>query len=213
MKSIDYLKNSKTVFWDFDGVIKDSVKVKSEAFEQLFSPFGNKIANKVRSHHEENGGMSRFDKLPIYLGWAEQNLEQQNVDKYEKKFSLLVKEKVINSDWVAGIYNFLKSNYKKQQFFLLTATPQQEIEDIVSKINISDFFIEIIGSPVKKKDAIKRIIVDFSIDTEESLMIGDSDVDYEAAVVNKVPFILRKTNLNKSLQKKMNGLMIKNYKY
>jgi len=177
MKQSDCLKSAKSIFWDFDGVIKDSVEVKSEAFERLFSPFGNQTSRKIRAHHEANGGMSRFDKLPIYLGWAGQNLSKQNIDKYEKKFSLLVKEKVINSDWVAGVYSFLKSNYKKQQFFLLTATPQQEIEDIVSKINISDFFIEIIGSPVKKKDAIKRIMVNFSIAPEESLMIGDSDVD------------------------------------
>ena len=34
----------KNIFFDFDGVIKDSVKVKSESFEKLFLPFGKKVA-------------------------------------------------------------------------------------------------------------------------------------------------------------------------
>ena len=44
------------VFWDFDGVIKESVSVKTDAFLELFKPYGSKICEKVKSHHIENGG-------------------------------------------------------------------------------------------------------------------------------------------------------------
>ncbi|MEC7219091.1 MAG: hypothetical protein VXW29_01645, partial [SAR324 cluster bacterium] len=30
----------KLIFWDFDGVIKDSVPLKTEAFDQLFCEYG-----------------------------------------------------------------------------------------------------------------------------------------------------------------------------
>ena len=43
-------------------------------------------------------------------------------------------------------------------------------------------------------------MVEFSIKPEEYIMVGDSTSDHEAAVLNKVPFILRKTKLNKDLQ-------------
>ena len=46
------------IFWDFDGVIKDSVKVKSTAFGELFAPFGEDIVNRVIEHHEANSGIS-----------------------------------------------------------------------------------------------------------------------------------------------------------
>jgi phosphoglycolate phosphatase-like HAD superfamily hydrolase len=212
MKTIEYLKNSNTIFWDFDGVIKDSVEVKSNAFEQLFLPFGKGVADKIRRHHEANGGMSRFDKLPIYLEWVEQESTQENIDKYIKKFSLLVKNKVINSEWVEGVFDYLKNNHKRQQFFLITATPQHEIEDIINQLNISDYFRHIVGSPTKKKDALRKIITKFLVNTEKSIMVGDSTSDYEASILNKVPFILRKTHLNKDLQNKLNTLMIQNYK-
>ena len=43
--SIKYLESAKTVFWDFDGVIKDSVEIKSIAFGQLFIEFGGDVYN------------------------------------------------------------------------------------------------------------------------------------------------------------------------
>jgi HAD superfamily hydrolase (TIGR01549 family) len=210
--SVEYLKNAKTIFWDFDGVIKDSVVVKSDAFEQLFLPFGDKVAISAREHHEANGGMSRFEKLPIYLNWAGEEVNAELIDEYATKFSQLAKQKVINSEWVDGISDYLERNYNRQYFFLITSTPQHEIEDIIDKLNISRYFKRIIGSPTTKKDAIKNIIVNYSIKPEESIMVGDSVSDYEAAVLNQTAFVLRKTNLNQDLQKKLSCLMISNYK-
>ena len=45
--TIEHLKSAKIIFWDFDGVIKDSVEVKSAVFGQLFLPFGKIVAKKV----------------------------------------------------------------------------------------------------------------------------------------------------------------------
>ena len=42
-------------------------------------------------------------------------------------------------------------------------------------------------------------------------MIGDSNSDYEAAMENKVKFVLRKTELNKNLQKKLKCKMINDF--
>ena len=106
--SIKSLKSAKVIFWDFDGVIKDSVKVKTDAFEKLFSTYGNDIVKKIRIHHEENGGVSRFDKIPIYLKWVKQELSQEIVNRYSNQFSILVKKNVIDSEWVVGVLNFLQ---------------------------------------------------------------------------------------------------------
>ena len=205
------IKNVKAIFWDFDGVIKDSVEVKSDAFEQLFLPFGKKIAKRVREHHELNGGMSRFDKLPIYFDWISENPTVDLLNSYAEKFSLLVKQKVISSEWVPGVLDYLKNNYGRQQFFLVTATPQQEIEEIISALKINHFFKKVVGSPVKKCDAIKRLLDKYKIDSEQSMMIGDSVSDYNAAVANKLSFVLRKTKLNKKLQNQLNCNMVDSF--
>ena len=205
------IKKAKTIFWDFDGVIKDSVSVKSDAFEELFLPFGSDVAKKIRMHHEDNGGMSRYDKLPIYLNLAGEKYSKDLIIKYEKQFSKLVMNRVINSPWVEGVLEYIKTNYKAQKFFLITATPQKEIEEILKKLEISKYFKKVIGSPTNKKDAIKVILSNENINLDDSIMIGDSCSDYEAAKENNVFFVFRKTDLNKKLQKKLKCQMIENF--
>jgi HAD superfamily hydrolase (TIGR01549 family) len=199
-----------TVFFDFDGVIKDSLEVKSVAFEKIFLPFGRNIAQKVKEHHEKNGGISRFVKLPIYLEWANQQSSASFIDEYAKKFSSLVVQEVIRSDWVPGILEFMNNNQQKK-LFLITATPQNEIEKIVCELGIHNIFKRMIGSPTEKKDAIKRVLTQYSIDPKKALMIGDSIGDYESALVNNLSFILRRTNLNKGLQQELNCRMINDF--
>lgn len=205
------IKKAKTIFWDFDGVIKDSVSVKSDAFEELFLPFGSDVAKKIRTHHEDNGGMSRYDKLPIYLNLAGEKYSKDLIIKYEKQFSKLVMNRVINSPWVEGALEYIKTNYKAQKFFLITATPQKEIEEILKKLEISKYFKKVIGSPTNKKDALKIILSNENINLDGSIMIGDSCSDYEAAKENDVFFVFRKTELNKKLQKKLKCQMIENF--
>ena len=201
----------KTIFWDFDGVIKDSVGVKSDAFEELFLPYGKEFARKVRKHHEDNGGMSRFDKLPLYLKWAGLEPSQTLIKEYAEDFSILVKQAVIDSDWVRGVLIYLEKNCMKQQFFLVTATPQEEIEAILNALKITEYFSEVIGSPTPKNEAIKMLLDRYNIESEQAVMIGDSISDYMAATENQVKFVLRKTKLNKLLQQQLDCLMIDNF--
>lgn len=196
------------IFFDFDGVIKESVEIKSDAFERLFLPFGDAIVKKVRKHHEKNCGMSRLDKLPIYLRWSGQNSSKQLIEQYSDQFSLLVKERVVHSDWVDGVLDYLLSNHHRQRFFLVTATPQKEIEEILKQLKIIDYFEQIVGSPISKSQALQKLLKQHVIDPKQAVMIGDSIHDYEAATDSKTNFILRKTNLNKKLQVQLNCPMI-----
>lgn len=205
------INKATTIFWDFDGVIKDSVLVKSNAFEKLFINFGDELVKKIIKHHEENGGMSRYEKLPIYISWSGEQLSNELVKKYEKKFSQLVKKKVINSPWVEGAFEYLSKNHKRQMFFLITATPQKEVEEILKELKIDSYFKEVIGSPINKKEALQKLLIKYNINISNSIMIGDSNSDYEAAKVNKINFIIRKTALNKKLQETSKCPMIENF--
>ena len=209
--TVDLIQKTDILFWDFDGVIKDSVEVKSNAFEQLFELFGSDVAKKVRSHHEANGGMSRFDKLPIYLEWSGQPPSQALIDEYSERFSRLVKQNVIESEWVPGVIDFIQHNSKKLTFFLVTATPQTEIEEILDVLQIQQHFRKVIGAPTSKGDAICMLLSEYSITPDQAVMIGDSSSDYEAASANNVPFVLRRTNLNQTLQEKLTCPMINDF--
>jgi len=56
----------KAIIFDFDGVIVESVQVKTDAFAEIYNPFGKEIVQKVVKHHKANGGISRFEKFELY---------------------------------------------------------------------------------------------------------------------------------------------------
>lgn len=184
------------IFWDFDGVIKDSVAIKADAFEQLFEEYGAEITEKIREHHLANGGMSRFDKIPLYGQWAGKNICSQFVEEYSKRFSKLVFQGVLNSPWVPGVDDYLRNNKYGQTFILVSATPQKELELILNALNLRHCFQYVYGTPVSKQDAISKSMSRLSISSDDCIMIGDALVDLEAANANNIQFLLRQHTSN-----------------
>jgi phosphoglycolate phosphatase-like HAD superfamily hydrolase len=208
---VAFLHGRSTLFWDFDGVIKDSVAVKSDAYERLFAPFGPDVAARVRDHHERNGGISRFEKLPLYLSWAGREASEAEVSSYCGQFSAVVRQSVIDSPWVPGAREYLQANHARQCLFLVTGTPQAEMEDILMALELTSCFREVHGAPTSKSDAIELVLARWNCPRTDSLLIGDSDSDYAAAGTAGVQFLLRRTALNRQLQRKHLGLQCEDF--
>jgi phosphoglycolate phosphatase-like HAD superfamily hydrolase len=200
------------VFWDFDGVIKDSVGAKTRAFETLFLPFGSEVSARVRAHHEANGGVSRFQKIPIYLNWAGLAANDKQVQAFCDKFSTLVLQEVINAPWVPGVFDYLQQNCANQYFILITATPQEEIEYILHNTGIIHCFREVHGAPNPKSDVVASALRRLKVEPANALVIGDAETDLMAARVNSIPFLLRRTAINQHIQRCYDGPQFDNLK-
>lgn len=205
------MKERKAIFWDFDGVIKESVSVKTKSYISVFHKFGSRITDRIRIHHEENGGQSRFEKIPLYLSWVYEEVSEELVERYCDDFASLVVDAVIESDWVPGVREYLYQNFYQQRFVMITATPQGEIEVILKALGINIFFERVYGAPMSKSKAIKMVLDERFCNDNECLVIGDSVSDLEAAHVNGLDFLLRKTSLNKNLQANHSGLICKDF--
>jgi phosphoglycolate phosphatase-like HAD superfamily hydrolase len=191
------LSKFKCIFWDFDGVIKESVEVKAQAYEQLFRSHGEDIAVRVRSHHEAHAGVSRFEKVPRYLEWAGERPTTERIQEYCRRFSQLAKQGVIDAPWVPGVEDLLRKNPYNQVFVLVTATPQEEIQEILVALNISSCFSEVYGAPLSKQDAIRVTLDRNQFDPNGCLVIGDARADWEASQANQVSFLLRRHETNR----------------
>ncbi len=205
------MKEFSVIFWDFDGVIKDSVDVKTQAYIQLFEPFGLGVAEKVRQHHEANGGMSRFDKLPIYLQWAGLEANKIALSKYCDQFSQQVLQGVIAAPWVGGVEHYLRSNAHQQMFVLVSATPQDELEYILHALDLTNCFAMVYGAPTHKQDAIRNVLLVRGIDARDALMIGDAQADLDAADANQVPFLLRRHSSNTNVFSTYTGASVEDF--
>ena len=199
------------IFWDFDGVIKESVDVKTHAYVTLFLHFGVELVARVREHHESHGGLSRFEKLPLYLQWAGEVSSPLLVQEYCDQFARLVVDKVINSSWVSGVEEYLRGNIHRQLFVLVSATPQQELDRILTALNLNECFVGVFGAPIEKKDAISNFLDSAAIDSRDCLMIGDAREDFQAAQANGVSFLLRRHTTNSMIFTDYTGPSLKDF--
>lgn len=190
------IEQYRVLLWDFDGVIKDSLDVKTEAFVKLFEEYGPEVASRVRGHHLANGGMSRYEKFPLYASWVGCDLDERDIQNYSQSFSSMALQGVIDSPWVPGVESYLRDNRNSQIFVLVSATPQEELEVILKRLAIDSCFRLVFGSPKSKRSAIAEVIKLFGASPHECLMIGDARADQEAAETNGVDFLLRKHSSN-----------------
>jgi len=183
------MKIPDIIIYDFDGVICDSVNIKTEAFAELYQSYGKGVQQAVKEYHLAHGGISRHEKFryfqSILLG---ESVNQQKIDALADQFSLLVKQKVIASKYILGVIDFLKANEGKKQF-ICTGTPQNEIEDIVEKKGIKALFEEVYGSPRTKIEIIQTIMDKNSVSPKDCIFFGDAMTDYDAAKACSIPFV------------------------
>ena len=183
--------DSKIIFFDFDGVILDSVEAKTEAFRKLFSPYGAKIVQKVVDYHLSNGGMSRFQKFEYYyrelLG---RRLPEKEKESLNRAFSRDVMEGVLAADFVPGALVYLQSLYASSvTTVLISATPEPELFDILIRRDLMRFFDEVHGAPKEKARVMEECLIRYAVKPCESLFYGDAVNDLNASLEVKVPFV------------------------
>ncbi len=202
----------KSIIFDFDGVIAQSLKVKTDAFGKLYKQYGDEVVNKVKKHHLAHGGMSRFEKFKYYheffLG---KTIGSNEIEKLSKLFSKEVVDGVIDAPYVPGVLDYIKKCHSKYKLFISTGTPTNEIKQILEKRDLKKFFSGIYGSPEKKVAHLKDIICKYNYNAENLIFYGDAKTDMDAANVHNIPFILVSHGFNKDLSNVFNGKKIYNF--
>lgn len=195
----------RNIFFDFDGVLAESVHIKTDAFRKMYLSHGEDFANRVVKHHLENGGMSRFEKFRIYQEWMGLESGITKINELASQFSDLVKQGVIDAVEVNGANEFLKKYFSQYSFWIVSGTPTDEVSDVADKRGIKKYFTGIFGSPEKKNDITEHIISTWNLDRKQSVFVGDATTDHNAAESSGIRFILRETTENSGLFIDFNG--------
>lgn len=182
----------KAIIFDFDGVIAESVNVKTKAFAEIYRPYGKDVVQKVVEHHLANGGVSRFEKFRLYhrefLGI---DLTGREIEDLAQKFSNLVLEKVIVAPYVKGAYEFLSKHHGDYDLYISSGTPKEEIVIILEARRLIGFFKDVYGSPENKDEHVQKIMNRSNYKRSEVVFVGDAPSDWDAAINNKIRFIAR----------------------
>lgn len=172
----------KAIIFDFDGVLVESVDVKTKAFARLFEAYGHQVVQQVVDYHLANGGVTRREKFKYYYREIlHEPLSETKLDELCQQFSDFVVEQIIIAPFVIGAADFLDRNHAKYDLFVVSATPQDEMRDIISRRGMSRYFKSIYGAPREKALLIKDILNSGNYKSVQTLYIGDALNDYEEA--------------------------------
>jgi phosphoglycolate phosphatase-like HAD superfamily hydrolase len=181
----------KCVIFDFDGVIAESVDVKTEAFKILFKDYPEHLET-IAQFHIDNGGMSRYEKFRfIYKNIIDEALSKDKFIELCNMFSELVVEKVVSAPFVEGVPDLLDKCFNRFEMFIVSGTPDEEIKKIVRRRELDKYFREILGSPTSKTNLVGKVLKENNYNPKEVIFIGDSRNDLKAAVDTGTHFIAR----------------------
>lgn len=189
MKAADW----QAIIFDFDGVLVESGDIKTQAFADLYQSYGKTIVSKVVRYHCLNGGLSRYQKFRHFQQHLLEMppLTQDEERELDRRFSKLVVEAVIASKPVPGANELVHKEATRIPLFIVSGTPEIELNTIITRRGLEPYFIEVRGSPKSKQTLIAEILSTYSLTPTGVLMIGDALIDYQSAQNNNVIFLGR----------------------
>lgn len=181
----------EAIFFDCDGVILQSVLLKEEAFRQIM--VDNAPADKIQDIMEyfwANGGTSRLAKFRhIWANILNQPLDEQGVQRLGEAFTSKVYNLVVQCPFLPGAREFIEQWHDKIPMFVISGTPQPELQGIFRDRGISHYFKGVYGSPRNKVQVGEDIIAEHGYSRDGIWFLGDATTDRDAAEGLRTRFI------------------------
>ena len=183
-------KHIKNILWDFDGVLMDSMEIRDQGFEVVLSSHPKEDVDSLMKFHRANGGLSRYVKFRYFFEKIKkQEISDEQVQQYADSFSQVMLERMMDERLlIADALDFVKSNHQKYRMHVVSGSDQSELRQICENLGIKRYFKSIHGSPTPKTQLVQQVLQANSYKADETILIGDSINDYDAAVDNGIAF-------------------------
>lgn len=186
------MRHVNALFLDFDGVLVESVAIKSEAFKALYADQPADVLTRIMAYHGAHDGISRVVKLrhchEHFLGIQ---LSQRALDTLVQRYAQMVEDAVVDAPWVPGAEEFLQAHHTHCKLFVVSGTPDDEIKRIAKRRGMMAWLTSVHGSPTAKADIVRALMAEHDLHAENSVFIGDAMADWQAAHDTGVAFIGR----------------------
>lgn len=185
------LNKVKTILWDFDGVIMDSMPTRSLGFVKVLEQYPQDQIDALLRYHNLNGGLSRYVKFRYFFEYIRnESITEDQVQELANQFStvmlsLLLDDTLLIQDSV----NFIQQHYKNYRMHIVSGSDGNELNKICDALGLSPYFLSIQGSPTPKNELVRAVLEANNYQKDEVVLIGDSINDHQAAQVNQIRFI------------------------
>jgi phosphoglycolate phosphatase len=177
------------ILLDFDGVILDSVAIKTQAYARIYQEEDPRLLAEIINYQSLHGGVTRRDKFAYF----ERHLfgrpgDPESLDRLAASYRDLVYEAVLGCAFVPGAEGFLEIAHGRIDLHLVSGTPHNELVDIVHRRGLAKYFATVHGAPMQKHDAFAQIVAR-GYDPARTLAVGDAVTEYVAASDLGIPFL------------------------
>lgn len=181
----------QAVFFDFDGVILDSVAVKTAAFAEMYAGHGPEVQRAVVDYHLGHGGVSRHEKFRhFHENLLGQPMTEALMAELCAAFSELTLAKVMAAPFIPGARETLAAlAVRGIPAFVASGTPQKELEAIAQARLGDGVFAEVHGSPRTKERIVRDVLARHGLAPGRCVFVGEALTDWRAASECGVPFL------------------------
>lgn len=185
------LSNYKNILWDFDGVIMDSMPVRDMGFIRVLESFPEEQVAELVAYHQANGGLSRYVKFRyFYEQIRKETITEEQVNNLAAKFSEIMLSLLIDETlFINDSLDFIKNNHNLFNMHIVSGSDGKELNHICKELGIDKYFLSIHGSPTPKKQLVEGLMNTHGYNKHETVLIGDSLNDLEAAQYNGISFL------------------------
>ena len=181
----------QAIFWDFDGVLMNSNKVRDIGFLEVLKEFPQDQVDALMLFHQQNGGLSRYVKFRYFFEEIRgESITDEAILVWAERFSILMKQFLTDRELlIKETLDFVQSYHQKIPMHVVSGSDQGELRYLCRSMGIDHYFKSIHGSPKPKSQWVGELISEYDYVPSSCILIGDSINDFEAAKDNGLEFM------------------------
>lgn len=168
--------------FDCDGVILESLDVKTRAFYRIGLDFGQEAAERLVMYHRLHGGVSRYEKFTwLYEQFADHPITDEEKKALNDRFVNVALDEITRCALVPGVQATLDAWKGRVPMYVASGAPEEELRFVLERRGLSGYFDDIRGYPPHKTYLLEAIVSRSGVDPAQCVMVGDSVTDLRAA--------------------------------
>ncbi|MFH1325211.1 MAG: HAD-IA family hydrolase [archaeon] len=165
----------KLIIFDYDGVIVDSF----ENIHKIYQIICDKLGKSCPETIEEFRKIYGYNYFECYKKLGITGEEHEKAGE-------IFKEEVIKQEplMFEGVDKVIKELAEKYKLALVSSTYKEEVMQKLEKFNLKEYFSSIVGmgtATISKAEGFVNAMKRFGVSKDETLIIGDREIDYNAA--------------------------------
>lgn len=180
----------KAIIFDFDGVILDSARLKTQAFAHCYAGEDEDKIAAVVDYQQRHGGIGRREKFAHFeRSLFGRPVAPDTLDVLCKRFAAFIETAMLEAPFIPGARETLRALHGQLSLHLVSGMPEDELMAVLAQRGLTPFFASVAGAPKHKRDEFRRILDMEQLVPEQVLAVGDSTTEFEAARELGIAFV------------------------